>query len=134
MTSAKQRILITDDDKFLLDMYALKFTENGFEVDTAFSADEALAKIDHGFDPTILLVDVIMPAKDGFQLVEELKRRGIEKKAAIIILSNLGQKEDIERALALGVDGYIVKATATPSEVVSKVIDIANNKRSISIS
>ncbi len=129
MTALKHRILITDDDKFLLEMYALKFTEDGFEVDTAFSAAEALTKIEQGFEPNICLVDVIMPIMDGFQMVEELKKRNMHQKATIIILSNLGQKEDIERALALGVDGYIVKATATPSEVVSKVIDIANNKR-----
>jgi len=111
-------------------MYSLKFTENGFEVDTAFSGEEALQKLDQGFQPDVFLVDIIMPSMDGFQLIEKLKERGADKKAAVIILSNLGQKEDIDKALALQVDGYIVKASATPSEVVTKVVDISNNKKS----
>ena len=127
--SGVSKILIVDDDKFLLDMYSLKFSERGFEVATALSADEALAQFDAGFQPAIFLVDLIMPKMDGFQLVEKLRERGANKGAAIIILSNLGQKEDIEKALGLGVDGYIVKASATPSEVVNKVSDIAAHRK-----
>lgn len=123
------KILIVDDDKFLLDMYSIKFSERGFTVDTAMSADEALAKFDAGFQPAIFLVDLIMPGMDGFQLIEKLKAKGADKAAAIVILSNLGQKEDIEKGLGLGVDGYIIKASATPSEVVAKVGDIAAHRK-----
>lgn len=123
------KILIVDDDKFLLDMYALKFTERGFTVDTALSADEALAKFEAGFQPAIFLVDLIMPGMDGFALIEKLKEKGADKEAAIVILSNLGQKEDIEKGLGLGVDGYIIKASATPAEVVTKVGDIAAHRK-----
>lgn len=124
------KILIVDDDKFLLDMYSLKFSERGFEVATALSADDALAQFNAGFQPAIFLVDLIMPGMDGFQLIEKLREQGANKNAAIIILSNLGQKEDIEKGLGLGVDGYIIKASATPSEVVSKVSEIAEQSRS----
>ncbi|MBI2097576.1 MAG: response regulator [Candidatus Vogelbacteria bacterium] len=126
----KSKILIVDDDKFLLDMYALKFSERGFEVATALSADDALAQFNAGFQPAIFLVDLIMPGMDGFQLIEKLREQGANKEAAIIILSNLGQKEDIEKGLGLGVDGYIIKASATPSEVVNKVSAIAAESKS----
>jgi len=124
----KYKILIIDDDKFLLDMYSIKFTENSFEVSTADSGEDALEKIEGGLRPDVYLVDLLMPRIDGFQLIGKLKERGISKEAAIIILSNLGQKEDIDRGLQLGVDGYIVKASATPSEVVSQTMDIAKAK------
>ncbi len=125
---SNNKILIVDDDKFLLDMYALKFKEQQFETIVAFNAAEALEKIDKGLDPHICLVDIIMPGMNGFDLVAELRKRPSMAKATIVILSNLGQKEDIEKGLSVGADGYIVKASATPSEVVKKVLDIVNHK------
>jgi DNA-binding response OmpR family regulator len=122
------KILIVDDDKFLLDMYSIKFTEQGFGVDTALGSEVALEKIDNSLRPDIFLVDLLMPKIDGFQLIEKLRERGISRESVIIILSNLGQKEDIDRGLNLGVDGYIIKAATTPSEVVAKVIDISKKK------
>lgn len=129
MNEEKRKILIVDDDKFLLDMYSIKFTESGFAIDTAFSAAEAIQKLDAGFRPDIYLVDIIMPVMDGFELIRELKAKKVDLESAVVVLSNLGQKDDIEKALALGVDGYIVKASATPSEVVAKVLDIYNHKK-----
>jgi len=120
----KHSILIVDDDKFLVDMYSQKFQERGFTVETAESGAIALSKIDAGLQPDICLVDIVMPEMDGFELVQHLVERKSEKKRAIIVLSNLGQKEDVEKGLALGADGYIVKASATPTEVVDKVLEI----------
>ncbi len=125
--TANKKILIVDDDKFLLDMYSIKFSEHGFELESAGSGQEALEKVSGDWRPDIYLVDIIMPVMDGFQLIEELKRQGRREGRALVVLSNLGQKEDIEKALALGVDGYIVKASATPSEVVAKVTEIAQH-------
>jgi len=122
------KILIIDDDKFLLDMYSIKFSENDFEVSTANSGESALEKIEGGLRPDVYLIDLLMPKLDGFQLIDKLREKGINQEAAIIILSNLGQKEDIDKGLKLGVDGYIVKASATPSEVVQKTIDIVKTK------
>ena len=124
MATNKNKILIVDDDKFLIDMYSIKFTENGYDVVAAFGAKEAIEKIDQGFVPDICLVDIIMPGTDGFQLVSELKKKDQLKDTTIIFLTNLGQQDDIDKGLGLGADGYIVKASATPSEVVSKVADI----------
>ncbi len=122
------KILIVDDDQFLLDMYSIKFREREFEVLTATNGEEAWEKVEKGLNPDIFLVDLLMPKLDGFGLIEKLRTKGLSAASSIIILSNLGQKEDIDRGLALGVDGYIIKASATPSEVVTKVIDIANHK------
>jgi len=124
----KYSILIVDDDKFLLDMYTLKFTEKGFAVDQAMNGPEALQKVDGGLTPDIFLVDIVMPEMDGFELIQHLIQRQKEKRSAIIVLSNLGQKEDVEKGLSLGADGYIVKASATPSEVVDKVVEIVSHK------
>lgn len=124
----KYSILIVDDDKFLVDMYSLKFTEKGFTVDTASSGPEALEKVDGGLVPDIFLVDIVMPTMDGFELIQHIIQRQKEKRSSIIVLSNLGQKEDVEKGLALGADGYIVKASATPSEVVDKVVEIVSHK------
>ena len=117
----KKKVLIVDDDKFLLDMYTIKFNENNFEVVAALGSVEALSKIKEGINPDVALLDVVMPAMDGFELLETIKRDKLAPHAKIIILSNLGQQSDIDKGKALGADGYIVKANSTPSEVVEKV-------------
>ncbi|MEI6494465.1 MAG: response regulator [bacterium] len=122
------KILIVDDDKFLIDMYSLKFSQEGYQVSVAGNGQEAVDKIEKGEIPDIFLLDVIMPVMDGFALAEEIKKRASCSNAAVVILSNLGSKEDIDRGLALGIDGYIIKASSTPSEVVSKVADIIKTK------
>jgi DNA-binding response OmpR family regulator len=127
--SLNNKILIVDDDKFLIDMYSIKFNENKFIVETASDGKEALKKIDAGFMPDICLVDIIMPEMDGFELVAELKKRPALAKTAIIILSNLGQQDDVTKGMSLGADGYIIKASATPTEVVTKVSEIVSNKK-----
>jgi len=125
----KQKILLVDDDKFLLDMYSTKFGEAGFDVHAVPSAEDALGALKEGLIPDICLIDIIMPTMDGFQLLQEMKEKKLcSEGAACIILSNLGQQEDIDRGMSLGADGYIVKASATPSEVVAKVSDIAAHK------
>lgn len=126
---AKKKIIIIDDDKFLLDMYMMKFVEQGFDVTPCGGAEEALGKVEGGMVPEIILVDIVMQKMDGFSFIKTLKEKKLAPNAAVIVLSNLGQKEDIERGLGLGADGYIIKASATPSEVVTKVLEIVKNKR-----
>ncbi len=128
MTDKKYSILIVDDDKFLSDMYSIKFNERGFAVETASNGPMALERLDAGLTPDICLVDIVMPEMDGFELVQQITKRPSSNKRHIIILSNLGQKEDVEKGLSLGADGYIVKASATPTEVVSKVLEIIGAK------
>ncbi len=126
---AKGKIFITDDDKFLLDMYAVKFTERGYTVETAFNGKEMLERLQSGAaKPDACLIDIVMPGMDGFELLAKLKEGNLVPGAPVIILSNLGQKEDIERGLSLGASGYIVKANATPTEVVNRLEEIINQK------
>jgi DNA-binding response OmpR family regulator len=121
-------ILVIDDDAFLLDMYALKFTQKNFKVTSASGTLSALELLRGGFTPSIVLVDLVMPAMDGFEFLQVVKDESLAKGALIIILSNLGQQEDVDRGLALGAEGYIIKASATPSEVVEKVLDATTRR------
>jgi CheY-like chemotaxis protein len=125
----KTKIIIVDDDKFLLSMYALKFKNNNFDVEVALGGEEAINKIKAGYNPDIIMSDVIMPKMDGFEFVEKVKNEDLAPKAVYIILTNQGQTTDIDRAVKLGVDGYIVKATTIPSEVVGEVTDIYSKKK-----
>lgn len=129
-TTAKSKsILFVDDDKFLLDMYALKFTKNDYEVRTAEGSEVALKIIRDGFEPDILLVDVVMPGMDGIELVSTLKKEELIKKTIVIMLTNQGLPDDIARAKKLNVDGYIIKATTIPSEVLAEVNKIAGGTK-----
>jgi|SRR3989344_362011 len=121
MDKDKHNVLVVDDDEFLIDMYTVKFQEQGFNIQIAFGGEEALQKIKDGFAPEVILLDIIMPNMDGFEFLKRAKDEKLLGKAKIIILSNLGQKEDIEKGMRLGASDYIVKAYLTPSEVVKKV-------------
>lgn len=118
-------IYLIDDDSFLLDMYALKFKECGLPVEAISDASIALEKIRQGAHPDIILVDVIMPGMNGFDFLEAIQKEGLVKDAQLIVLSNQGQQEDIDKATKLGAHGYIIKASAIPSEVCEKVIAIS---------
>lgn len=115
------KILFVDDDKFLLDMYALKFSKNNFEVTVAQGSEEALKIVRNGLIPDVLLADVVMPGMDGIELITTLQKENLLKKTIIIMLTNQGLPDDIARAKKLGVDGYIIKATTIPSEVLAEV-------------
>jgi DNA-binding response OmpR family regulator len=117
-------IFFVDDDKFLLDMYALKFSKNNFDVHTAQSPEDALKIVRGGLDPDILLLDVVMPGMDGLELLQTLRKENLIKKAVVIMLTNQGLPDDVIRAKNLQVDGYIIKATTIPSEVLSEVTKI----------
>lgn len=126
MTSQPNKVLIVDDDKFLLDMYALKFEKSAYDVTVILSPKEALEKIKEGFTPDVVVTDIIMPGMDGFEFLAALQEENLVPNAKKVILSNKGEQEDISRGRELGVDGYIVKASAIPSEVVAKVEEILN--------
>ncbi|NOY35886.1 MAG: response regulator [bacterium] len=114
-------ILIVDDDEFLLDMYSLKFRQSEFEVDVALGGVEALEKIKKGFEPDAVLFDLVMPDMDGFEFLINVKRNNLLENSKMVVLTNLGQKEDIEKGTKLGADDYIIKAYFTPTEVVNKI-------------
>jgi len=131
MEGEKKKILIVDDDGFLLDMYAFKFSQNNFDVFTALSGSEAIQKLKDGLNPSVILMDIIMPEMDGFELFEKINNEKLSVDSIKIILSNKGQQEDIDRGMALGAAGYIIKVNSTPVEVIDNVIKILLNKTSI---
>jgi CheY-like chemotaxis protein len=128
MADGKKKILLVDDDKFLVDMYTVKFREANFDITPAFSGEEALDKIKEGIIPDVILMDMIMPGMSGLDFLGALRQNKQAENAVMIVLSNQGQKSDIEEAKKLGVDGYIVKANTIPSEVLDQVIDIMKRK------
>lgn len=115
------KLLLIDDDKFLRDMYAIKFTQSGYEVEVADSSVTALTKIKNTPDFEIILLDMIMPGMTGIELIQEIKNEFPNLETKFIILSNQGQEEDIKKAKEAGAVGYIIKAESVPSDVVKKV-------------
>ena len=122
-TSKGIKILVVDDDPFILDMYVIKFREQGFQIDTATDGKMAIERIDAG-KPDMVLLDVVMPKMDGFDVIKKIQENKIPRTFKILFLTNFGQKEDVERGMQLGADGYIIKAHFTPSEVVAKVKEL----------
>jgi CheY-like chemotaxis protein len=121
------RIYLVDDDRFLLDMYAVKFKAGGHDV-TAFSGGkELLDALRTGTPPNAILLDVVMPDMDGFEILGAIRKENLVPGAKIIMLTNQGQDADIEKAKALHADGYIIKASAIPSEVFAETVSIIEN-------
>jgi CheY-like chemotaxis protein len=118
---AKGKVLLLDDDKFLLDMYALKFTSEGYTVHACFSTDEALEVLHGDWQPDLVLFDITMPGKDGFNFLQTMHDDHLAKDALKIPLTNQSSDAEKEKAKGLGADDYFVKATMIPSEVVNKV-------------
>lgn len=115
-----KRILLAEDDLFLQKMYAVKLGREGLEVDVADDGEKALAAM-RARRPDVVLLDIIMPKKDGFTVLEEMKADSALKDIPVIVLSNLGEVEDVKRAKRLGADDYLIKAHFLPSEVVAVV-------------
>ncbi|MFC1751629.1 response regulator transcription factor [Patescibacteria group bacterium] len=123
------KVLIVDDDEVLLDMYTLKFKAAKFEVEGAEGAEAALSKIKGEYKPDVILFDLVMPKMDGFGFLEKIKKEKLVPECLFVVLSNLGQKEDIEKGKKLGISDYMVKADFTPSEVVKRVQALLDGKK-----
>jgi len=129
MEEIKYNVLIVDDDKFLLDMYALKFNNLGHHAVAVFGPNEALEKLRNGESPDALILDIIMPVMDGLELLEIIRKENLAPQSTVIMLTNETDPAKIEKAKSLGSAGYIVKATMIPSEVVSEVIRILKENK-----
>ncbi|HDZ54776.1 MAG TPA: response regulator [Candidatus Nealsonbacteria bacterium] len=113
-------ILLIEDDPFLVDLYTTKFKEIGFEVEVATNGREGLRKMKVK-KPDILLLDIVLPAINGWEILGEMKKDEGLKDLKVVILSNLTSKEEVERGLKLGADKYLIKSHYTPSEVVKEI-------------
>lgn len=125
------RVYLVDDDRFLLDLYAVKFKNAGQETVTFGSGEELLTALrkEGAETPDAILLDLIMPGIGGFGAIEAIRKENLAPGAKVIILSNQGQDADLEHAKRLSTDGYIVKASAIPSEVYAETIRIIENKK-----
>ena len=113
-------ILLTEDDPFLIDIYSKKLKEAGFEVKIARDGKECLIAIKEK-KPDLLVLDIVLPQISGWEILNEIKKDPNLKDLKIIVLSNLGQKKEVEEGLRLGATKYLIKAHYTPSEVVKEI-------------
>ena len=118
--NGSSKVLIVEDDKFLLSMYSTKFKKDNFQVVVAEDGEKGLKQATQE-KPDIILLDIILPKKDGFEVLEELKSREETKNIPVLLLTNLSQQDDTKKGLSLGAEDYLIKAHFMPSEVVKKV-------------
>lgn len=118
-----KKILIVEDDKFLRELIARKLTDEGFEIIEAVDGEDGIKKIKET-KPDLILLDLILPSIDGFEVLSRVKGDEILASIPIIILSNLGQKEEVEKGLELGAVDYLIKAHFTPGEIIEKIKNV----------
>lgn len=113
-------ILLAEDDPFLIDIYTTKLKEAGFNVVVAEDGEAALRKVREN-KPDCLLLDIVLPQIDGWTLLGKIREDKSFDNLKIIILSNLGQKNEVEKGIKLGATKYLIKAHYTPTEIVKEV-------------
>ena len=123
-------ILIVEDEDFLIMALKDNLVAEGYTVDIARNGDEALKKIQKK-KPSLVLLDILMPQKDGFYVLEEIKKNPERQLIPVIVLSNLGEDKVIKRALDMGADDYLVKSQHSIQEVIEKVKDYLEGVKTI---
>lgn len=119
------KILLVEDDSFLAGMYVTKLNLEGFKVTLKSDGEEALEAVKNE-SPDLILLDIVLPKKSGFDVLKEIKSDPKLKDIRVILLTNLGQREDVTKGLQLGADDYLIKAHFMPSEVVEKIKKLMN--------
>ena len=128
--TSKGNVLLVDDDKFLLDMYAMKFTQGGFNAFAALSVKSAIEALKGGFAADAVVFDLVMPQENGFSLLEQIRAGKLAPHAVLVALSNQSDESEKKRAEELGATRYIIKASMIPSEVVAAIgEEITKNKK-----
>jgi len=115
-----KKILIIEDDKFLRELIARKLTGEGFDISEAVDGEDGIKKIKEE-KPDLILLDLILPGIDGFEVLKKTKEDAATASIPVIILSNLGQREEVEKGLKLGAIDYLIKAHFTPGEIIEKI-------------
>lgn len=127
----KKKILIVEDDNFVAEVYLAKLSEMGYETVLAQNGEEGLAELKKGKIDLILL-DILMPIMNGIEMLEEVKKNEEWKNIPVILLTNIGEKESIQKVREMGVKNYLIKSHFTPAEVIEKVESVfLENKRNI---
>ncbi|MDO8667507.1 MAG: response regulator [bacterium] len=125
MPKEKIKILLAEDDSFLLGMYATKFELDGFKVIMAEDGEKA-ARAALKELPDVVLLDIVLPKLNGFEVLKQLKQNPATAKIPVILLTNLSQRDEIEQGMKMGAEDYLIKAHFMPSEVVNKIKNILN--------
>jgi len=122
INSGGAKVLLVEDDTFLRDICFKKLIKEGFNVEAAVDGEEALKKVE-SFMPEIILLDIILPSIDGFEVLKKIRahKNKIIKNVPVIMLTNLGQEEDVKKAMSLGASDYLIKAHFTTEEIVKKI-------------
>ena len=123
MATKLGKIFLVEDDPTLIDMYTVKFKDEGYDVIEARDARTGLTQAQTK-KPDLILLDLIMPVKDGFETLKELKANPDFKDIKVVVSSNLGQDEDIKKAKSLGATDYLVKAHFSFAEIIKKIHEI----------
>ena len=118
-------VLLVEDDTFLSQIYQKKFEMEGFKISAADNGEKGLSEAKKK-KPNVVLLDILLPKMDGFAVLEKLKADPETKDIPVILLTNLGQKEDVDKGLQVGAADYLIKAHFKPSEVVDKVKKVLN--------
>jgi len=116
----KKKILIVEDDNFVAEVYLAKLSEMGYETALAQNGEEGLAELKKG-KVDLILLDILMPIMNGIEMLEEVKKNEEWKNIPVILLTNIGEKESIQRVREMGVKNYLIKSHFTPAEVIEKV-------------
>jgi DNA-binding response OmpR family regulator len=114
------KIVVVEDDKFLRELITQKLTREGYQAIGAVDGEDGVEKISTE-KPDLVLLDLILPGIDGFEVLTNIKEKEELKDIPVIILSNLGQRDDVERGLKLGAIDFMIKAHFTPTEIIAKI-------------
>ncbi len=117
-----KKILIIEDDRFLRELIVRKLSDEGFTTVEAMDGEKGIKKVKEE-SPDLVLLDLILPGIDGFEVLSRMKKDESLKSIPVIILSNLGQKEEVEKGLKMGAVDYLIKAHFTPGEIIEKIKD-----------
>lgn len=120
MEEKKWTVLLAEDDIFVSDIYNLKLQKEGFEVILVPDGREAIKRLETE-TPDLIMLDIMMPYMDGMDVLEAIKKDDRLKNIPVLMLTNLSEKENIEKAMKMGANDYLIKAHFTPSEVINKV-------------
>lgn len=114
------KVLVVEDDRFLGSAYKAKLSKSGYDVQLATDGDEALTTL-QSFVPDVILLDLVMPNRDGFSTLEAIRQTDGIKDIPVIVASNLGQKEDFDKAISLGATDFIVKSDVSLDELIARI-------------
>lgn len=116
------KIMIVEDYQILREVISKKFSQEGFKVFAACNGQEALSNLE-SFEPDVILLDIIMPGLNGFEVLKKIRDNSDPKisKTVVMMLSNLGDEDDVQKAMRIGADDYMIKSDFTISEIIEKI-------------